>query len=248
MQGTPEQRPPRHITIPPNREGRDFLLGDVHGELDAFLAELKRVKFDYRCDRVISVGDLIDRGPKSYECLKLLYEPWFFATRGNHETMLLDAQFEGAVAMWMQNGGDWFLKLTDEQKDECTKLAQSLPLAITLEIPDGRSIGVTHAEWPGEDWGHIDEMVRDLYQVQAMLWGRRVLTKGKPQNDRTAVLTVHGHTPIKAPRKLGSALFIDTGCVYGGTLTLVSTEQALAIPPEVKPSIFTRLRGLRNRS
>lgn len=245
---SPEMRPPRHLTVPPNMEGRDFLVGDIHGELQAFLEELKRVKFDYRKDRVISVGDLIDRGPDSYKCLKLLYEPWFFATRGNHETMLLDAQFDGAVAMWMQNGGDWFLQLTEEQKDESTKLAQSMPLAITLELRDGRKIGVCHAEWPGEDWGHVEETVFDLYQVQAMLWGRRVLSKGKPQNDQSACLTVHGHTPINAPRKLGSALFIDTGCVYGGTLTLVSIDQALAIPPEAKPSMFSRLRGLRNRS
>lgn len=239
---------PRHIRLPANRAGRDFLLGDVHGEYDAFVKEMVRVKFDPAVDRVISVGDLVDRGPNSYDCMALLHKPWFFATRGNHETMLLDAQFDGAMAMWMANGGEWFLKLSEAQKEECTQLAQQMPIAITLELKDGRTIGVCHAEWPGEDWGYVDESVFDLYQVQAMMWGRKVLTKGKAQQDRTATLTVHGHTPIDAPRKLGSALFIDTGCVYGGTLTLVSVDQALAIPPEVKPSIFNRLRGFRNRS
>lgn len=245
---SPFDRPKPHQALEANLEGRDFLVGDIHGEFEALKYEMDRVKFDPSRDRLISVGDLIDRGPKSFECLKLLNEPWFYATKGNHETMLLEAQFDGALAMWLQNGGEWFLELTEAQKEECVQLAQSMPVAITLALPDGRWIGVCHAEWPGEDWGDINEMVTDLYQVQAMLWGRRVLSKGKPQADKSACLTVHGHTPINAPRRLGSALFIDTGCVYGGTLTFVSVDQALAIPSETKPSVLSRLRALRSRS
>lgn len=242
-------RPDLHVTLPPNMQGRDYLLGDLHGEFDALEEELKKVKFNPKTDRVISVGDLIDRGPNSHACLALVDQPWFFATRGNHEAMLLDAEFEGKVAMWVANGGEWYLELTEAQKEQCVKWALSMPLAITLNLANGGRIGICHAEWPGEDWAFVGEAVRDLFAAQAMLWGRRVISKEAHQQDQSAVLTVHGHTPIDAPKRLGSALFIDTGCVYGGTLTLVSVEQALQIPSEApkKRSMITRLREFRNR-
>jgi serine/threonine protein phosphatase 1 len=193
---------------------------------------------------------LIDRGPNSHACLALVDHPWFFATRGYHEAMLLEAEFEGKLAMWMANGGEWYMGLSETQKERCVKWALSMPLAITLLLPDGRKIGVCHAEWPESDWAFVGEAVRDMIATQAMLWGRRILSKEKAQTDLTASLTVHGHTPIDAPRRLGTALFIDTGCVYGGTHTLVSVEQALAIPGNTgkKPSMLSRLRGFRNRS
>ncbi len=56
------------------------------------------------------VGDLIDRGPNSMECLRLIKEPWFFSVLGNHEDMMLDVisnEFKHGVAQWINNGGDW---------------------------------------------------------------------------------------------------------------------------------------------
>ena len=54
--------------------------------------------FDVQKDRIISVGDLIDIGPRSMECLELLEHSWFYAVRGNHEEMFLDC-LAGTVAM-----------------------------------------------------------------------------------------------------------------------------------------------------
>ena len=42
-------------------------------------------------DRVIAVGDLIDRGTGVLDGLKLLGVPWFFTILGNHEQMQIDA-------------------------------------------------------------------------------------------------------------------------------------------------------------
>ncbi|MBK8993858.1 MAG: metallophosphoesterase [Gammaproteobacteria bacterium] len=75
--------------MPPNRRGRDFVVGDLHGYLGALQDALARAGFDPGCDRLFSTGDLIDRGPDSPGCAALLGEPWFYAVRGNHEDMLL---------------------------------------------------------------------------------------------------------------------------------------------------------------
>lgn len=70
---------------------RTFIIGDLHGHLKELEHALKRVEFDYSNDKLIAVGDLIDRGPNSVECLRLLNEDWFTSVRGNHEQMLLEA-------------------------------------------------------------------------------------------------------------------------------------------------------------
>ena len=110
-----------------NTKGRDFVVGDMHGFYDLFLAELDRYDFDPSCDRVFSVGDLIDKGPKSLDCLRLLKRPWFHAVRGNHEQMLLDFCFPYSLTeqdrdlnakIFLKNGGDWVNKLEATDHDE----------------------------------------------------------------------------------------------------------------------------------
>ena len=53
--------------------------------------ELKQRHFNPDTDLLIPVGDIIDRGPDSLKCLQLMQENWFYAVRGNHEQMALDA-------------------------------------------------------------------------------------------------------------------------------------------------------------
>lgn len=77
-------------TIPANYEGRDFLIGDLHGCYDELMKLLNYVRFDPQFDRLFATGDLIDRGPKSVECLELLSKPWFFSVLGNHEDLLIE--------------------------------------------------------------------------------------------------------------------------------------------------------------
>jgi len=76
-------------TISANVDGRDFIVGDLHGCYDELSKLMTYVKFDPKKDRLFSTGDLIDKGPKSSECLSLLNEPWFFSVLGNNEDSLL---------------------------------------------------------------------------------------------------------------------------------------------------------------
>src|SRR3546814_17288249 len=85
----------RHLAA--NKVGSDFIVGDLHGCLDLLQVELDRVGFDRAKDRLFSVGELIDRGPDSMGCLRLLREPWFFAARGNNADMLLDYASEVVI-------------------------------------------------------------------------------------------------------------------------------------------------------
>ncbi|WP_155860060.1 metallophosphoesterase [Kordiimonas gwangyangensis] len=220
----------QHMVLPPNFEGRDFLLGDLHGCVDMLENAMALAHFDKARDRIICVGDLIDRGPRSHDALLLARESWFFSTLGNHEIMMLEAENPRTRAMWLQNGGEWFYELSEGEQATCLEIAAALPVAITLELRTGGSIGICHAEWPGDDWADVADLTEVPWMQHQMLWGRTVLLKHKEKADRSAALTVHGHTPLKSATRLGTALFIDTGAVLGGQLTLMPVSQALRHP------------------
>ena len=101
--------------LPENSEGKDFVVGDLHGCYGLLEQLLEKAQFDTACDRLFSVGDLIDRGPESFRCLQLLAEPWFYAVQGNHEMMLLEFLAsdllgnlqEDDESDFFRNGGEW---------------------------------------------------------------------------------------------------------------------------------------------
>lgn len=167
-------------TLDPNLTGRDFVVGDLHGCFNALVNLLFNLRFDPDADRLISVGDLVDRGPKSYECLELLYEPWFHAVRGNHEQMMLNSFANNEQAIdwaenWIRNGGMWasqaLVAYDTEAKDRLDPLlekARELPYLITISRPDGKKFHVLHAELPPNRTDVTDEMLADEEQVQKL--------------------------------------------------------------------------------
>lgn len=92
-----------------NQTKRTLAIGDVHGCYDA-LVELEKFAGFNPSDTIITLGDYIDRGPKSKEVLDWLisaYEKYnLIALLGNHELMMDDAKFiPSALPFWEMNGG-----------------------------------------------------------------------------------------------------------------------------------------------
>jgi serine/threonine protein phosphatase 1 len=147
----------RCLRLPRNAKGRDFVVGDLHGHRSLFEQELDRVGFDPSCDRVLSVGDLIDRGPESLATLLLIEEPWFHAVLGNHELMLLNflhcyGSRLHSRKSYPTGGGEWIREATMRSRKVVVRLAEriaALPLAIHVEgdVP----FNVTHGDLPTMD-------------------------------------------------------------------------------------------------
>jgi serine/threonine protein phosphatase 1 len=89
-----------------NLQGRDLIIGDLHGCRSMLDTLLAHVGFDGSRDRLFSVGDLVDRGPDSEGCLNLVGEQWFFPVLGNHEAMLLAFLMQPSIFNFRQ----WFYK------------------------------------------------------------------------------------------------------------------------------------------
>lgn len=202
-----------------NTKGRDFVIGDLHGCYDLFLKLLDDIKFDKENDRMFSVGDLIDRGDKNIECLKLIEKPWFHCVMGNHEKMMVDAVLKQLnVELWLQNGGNWSIGHPVDELIDLACLAKLLPYSITVQAKDG-DIGICHAQPPSLKWEDVKDP--DERSKQIMLWARMWIEDKDMEDVEGVNMTIHGHTPVDKPEQIGNVLFIDTGAVFTGNLTCI---------------------------
>lgn len=219
-----------HRHVPPNRFGRDFVIGDLHGHLPALRDALAARHFIPGRDRLFSVGDLVDRGPDSPGAVALMRETWFHAVRGNHEDMLLrTVAGEGTriADVWRQNGGEWGLAgwVPNAEAHAAATLLEGLPWAITLHHRSGLRVGICHAECPVNDWGLIPGLGADTERCRAMLWARERIRLPDLPPVAGIDLTIHGHTVVPRPLLLGNALFLETGIYLGaGRLTLLCLD------------------------
>lgn len=138
--------------LPANVRGRDLIVGDLHGHRSLLEAELDRLDFDPSRDRVLSVGDLVDRGPESLATLSLIEEPWFHAVLGNHELMLLNhlGYYDSHVhskKSFACGDGQWIVGAVAKHRKRIRKLADCLAaLPLALHVEAAVSFNVAHGD------------------------------------------------------------------------------------------------------
>ena len=200
---------PKLLKLPANTSGRDFVVGDIHFKTIDLNKALHALQFDAKIDRVIAVGDLIDRGPGMPDGLKLLGEPWFFTVRGNHEQMLIDAYEENPDKPYSAHGARWWLTVDEGSKPMIIEKLASLPLAIEIETHQG-NVGVVHADVPyGVLW---DAFAADLDNPQFQeiaQWGRERIKRHVRNGVKGIWRVCTGHTWIPTPLRLGNVLCLD---------------------------------------
>lgn len=216
-----------HVTLAENTLGRDFIVSDLHGYRECLDQTLKEIDFSYRFDRLISVGDLIDRGPNSVGCLELLSEPWFWAVRGNHEQMLIEAIIGDDQRIWRQyllNGGDWILKFRTGEIIEWCQSILALPYTYTLPV-QRHKVGICHAEYQALNWS--DRLTaNDEFLIQ-LLWGRTRIAGQNKVLVRGIDYVFSGHTVVPKVQVLGNSVFIDRGVYLNNSLTVLDLQQWL---------------------
>lgn len=199
-----------------------WVVGDIHGCFSLLMDKLRACRFDPWQDLLVSVGDVIDRGPESLRCLQLLRKRWVAAVRGNHEQMAMDALASEQASMWLMNGGDWFNALSPShqaQAREALENCRRLPWILEIECQTGRHV-IAHADYPSDayEW----QKPVDLQQV---LWSRRRLDGNRVEKGITGADHFwFGHTPLRYRVDIKNLHYIDTGAVFGGELTLVKLQ------------------------
>ncbi|MGH7958537.1 MAG: metallophosphoesterase [Opitutaceae bacterium] len=197
--------------------GRLIAIGDIHGchlEFAELLARLSPLPDD----RIILLGDLINRGPDSNKVLDLARAAGARSLLGNHEFRLLEFRRTGDRKL-LKNGD---LETIGKLRPEDWEFLGAMPL--TLEEPALNSVFVHGGFLPNEPWQKQAAQVVTRIQVIDRD-GKPAKRAEKPDAPSWADLwtgppfVVYGHTPRREIYKLKWSLGIDTGCVHGGHLT-----------------------------
>ena len=219
---------------------RILTVGDIHGMYGKLIALMKKVQFDSEQDLLIFLGDYIDRGPQSLECLDYVmalqeqYPERVIPLMGNHEAMCVGyiqfymlrsepymPQFDlTLVCAWLENGGtetcNQFKMLDKDDFDRRLRWMGSLPTHFQI----GNYFFCHAGIYP---WYALDKQdVKDL--ICARKWRYHY------SGDETIVV---GHTPVQitpyppfykpVPRFLKNNIILcDTGAYMdGGKLSCV---------------------------
>lgn len=196
---------------------RTIAIGDVHGCADEFEELLTALELDPD-DRVVQLGDLVNRGPDSHAVLQLVKEYRVEAILGNHELRLLRAHDQGEKKLLKDYDLDTIKQLTDEDWEYLRTLPKFKYGATT-------DVVMVHAGFlPDEPWQSQDIDITTNIQVidkNGNPAKRSDAPNAKPWADFWGgdPFVIYGHTPRPNILERPSSIGIDTGCVYGGHLT-----------------------------
>jgi serine/threonine protein phosphatase 1 len=207
---------------------RSYVVGDIHGCVSELEKLIEHLPLDHG-DRVIFLGDYIDRGPDSKGVVSYLLDLQKAAhietifLKGNHEDMFLD--FLGFPG----NHGDVFL-INGGQATLTSYGTSTQSLDIAEQLPDSHLNFYQNLK-PFcllEPYLCVHAGIQPLKKLSEqneteMLWIRGEFIR----NPHTLPFTVlFGHTPHKEalfdlPYKIG----LDTGLVYGNKLSCLAIEE-----------------------
>ncbi len=227
-----------------------WIVGDIHGcseELAQLVDELALSPQD----ALVTVGDLLHRGPDPAGVLDILQEHNARFILGNHELRVLDrfglaplradgsdrpalrTEFPPLADRDLEGDGRRPCLVPEERRADVLRFLQEHS-GYYLEQADLPGAGRTHDDrsWcvvhagliPGRHPAQADR--EDLISL------RRISLKGRPywyEVYTGPTLVIFGHTPASLPRMRRVegrlvGLGIDTGCVYGGKLTAYAPE------------------------
>ncbi|MEQ1649806.1 MAG: metallophosphoesterase, partial [Hyphomicrobiaceae bacterium] len=200
-------------------------------------------------NRIIFVGDLVDRGPRSPDVLRIVMtlvdSGRALCVPGNHDDKFI---------RWLKGNP---VKLAHGLEATTTQMAaepqtfhKSVQQFLThlppyLWLDDGKLV-VAHAGIMGNMIGHTSDRIRSF-----CLYGD---TDGKTDENGLSVrynwaalyhglsLIVYGHTPVAEPTSVHNTLCIDTGCCFGGALTALRYPDRTFVTVPARKTYATRAR------
>jgi bis(5'-nucleosyl)-tetraphosphatase (symmetrical) len=229
---------------------KTIIIGDLHGCLDEFKDILYLADHKSPNIKIILLGDILDRGPNSLECIKLARELKLKSVMGNHERKFLN---------WIENTGGKRSPPKYPHYDQFSKedIEYMRAMPAYIKIPEHNTV-VVHAGVracvPIEQ-----QLKNDLYHIryldsQGKFVSLRTINKiGKEAADAHywtefgsfGYNLVYGHqvnsmTDVRIDR-FDDGTFcvgIDCGCCFGGKLTAYMLETQEIIQVQAKKEYY----------
>jgi len=247
------------------------IIGDVHGcfdELSALLGEL-----GYQIDvseensgrryhvthparrRIVFLGDLVDRGPRIPDCLRLamdmVEDGAALCVPGNHEVKLLK-KIQGRDVNMSHGLAESVKQLESEPAEFHERAAKFIDRLVSHFVLDDGRLVVAHAGMKQEMQGRSSGAVRSF-----ALFGE---TTGETDEFglpvrydwageyRGKAMVAYGHTPVPEAEWLNRTICLDTGCVFGGRLTALRYPEKELVSVPAQSTYFEPLRPLDSRA
>ncbi|MDR1077233.1 MAG: AAA family ATPase, partial [Propionibacteriaceae bacterium] len=232
------------------------VIGDVHGCFDELTVLLGELGYELASDaegrvvdashpagrRVVFLGDLVDRGPKVADVLRLAMgmtaAGHALAVQGNHEAKLARALRRGSKVQ-PTHGLDVSLAQLASQGSEFEERARLwCDGLISHYVLDDSRLVVAHAGLKEAFQGRASKRVREfaLYGDTTGESDEYGLPVRYPwaEDYRGQAMVLYGHTPVLEPEWINNTLCLDSGCVFGGRLTALRyPEKELVQVPAV---------------
>jgi serine/threonine protein phosphatase 1 len=195
---------------------RIIAVGDIHGCHQEFAELLKLLELQ-EGDRLILLGDLVNRGPDSNAVIDLAKKHNAISLLGNHELRLLQYHVDPKQFDLRNGDTETFEKLRPADWDYFA----TMPL--TWFDKDLNIVFVHGGFMPDEPWQKQPAEI--ITRIQVVEDGKPRKRSDAPDAPLWADLwngppfVVYGHTPRDEVYKLKWSLCLDTGCVLGGALT-----------------------------
>ena len=226
------------------------IVGDVHGcasELGSLLHRLGYRRASRRRPflhpggrRVVLVGDLVDRGPGIVEsaglAMDMVAAGSALCVAGNHE-LSLAARLRGKDSS-LSPGTRRSLQQIQALPAPARRSFVRRFLEFVAHLPshlvlDGGRLAVAHAGIKSEQIGRDSAEIRRFASHgdttgEVDHYGLPVRVKWAAAY-RGRALVVYGHTPVVDIEWVNNTVNIDTGCVYGGSLTALRYPERLVL-------------------
>ena len=204
------------------------MVGDVHGCRKELGQLLERVAFRTG-DRLVLVGDLLARGPDSLGVLDIVRRTGALFVLGNHEAKLLAWKRDGAAL------GPEHRAVANVLRPIDWVLLESAP--VVIDLPD-HDLRVVHA-------GLVPRRPLERQDPRVLVRMRTIDGRGRPHSTRDGGRlwgtlyagpphVVFGHNAVDGLQLHRWATGLDTGCVYGGSLTALVLEAGDKVPRAIR--------------
>jgi polynucleotide kinase-phosphatase len=231
------------------------IVGDVHGcrgELQTLLTRLgwvlerdeagRPVNASHPAGRTaVFLGDLVDRGPDTPGVLRLVMGMVAAGTAlcvaGNHEQKLL-RKLRGSQVQVRHGLAETLAQLDAQPPSFSAEVSAFLDGLVSHYVLDGGRLVVAHAGLKEEYHGRASGRVRSfaLYGETTGETDEYGLPVRYPwaRDYRGKATVVYGHTPTPVPEWVNNTICIDTGSVFGGSLTALRypERELVAVPAE----------------
>jgi len=196
----------------------EYVVGDIHGEIDELKTIIYKINYEPSQDKLIFVGDYIDRGADSYQVYKYLKElndGKNIFLRGNHEEMMIDAVLnKNNIQLWYHNGG---------QKTE-KSFPNNSELKAAAEFFDSLPYYHSNQNYIFVHAGINPSKTLEEQTEHDLIWIRQQFLGAAEEDFKENRTIVAGHTPVAKIKFGENKILVDTGAGKGGILSAVNLK------------------------